>query len=419
MVNRTLRLYDRSAWLWLWPLVLAVCLGLSPAISAQTLPVARLVVKQTATQSLTLITPSVRDKKRRWRWACASPLLLLVLLLPAGSRAQTIHVVAASGSTVDSSHPAYINPNGPYSDDWPDPFLQVQFTNLSGNSEISFYITMYWFDYDNSSGDSTCDPGSEYYETCFTTQTYTIYLTNCTWYYYDVYGSGWGLASDESEGGYATLEWTVNGANETPYSFDIEGDQDPTVSENKTTVDDFYKNTLSGTPWFWGNILDWESTGGRQYAAAPGYPLVVGDPDGIGISQVDGYENPSYVNDYVYWNFEGNIEQGLAILNAKEPESYSDWKNQYNASAGNAPSDQSYSHCSAFQYVLTAGLDDHSFGDADWIQDYNTHSGEPVSSGALYYLWWDASHGKWDFRWQNSSMAGYNYVPHVCNSASY
>jgi hypothetical protein len=57
MVNRNLRLYGRSAWLWLSPLALAVCLGLSPAGFAQSGTV-HLKVQQTATMSLTLIKPS-------------------------------------------------------------------------------------------------------------------------------------------------------------------------------------------------------------------------------------------------------------------------------------------------------------------------------------------------------------------------
>ena len=40
---------------------------------------------------------------------------------------------------------------------------------------------------------------------------------------------------------------------------------------------------------------------------------------GIGISQIDGTQNP--VSDLDYWNYEGNMEGGLNVLSNKATES--------------------------------------------------------------------------------------------------
>jgi hypothetical protein len=221
--------------------------------------------------------------------------------------------------------------------------------------------------------------------------------------------SGWELATykntnDESEGGNAAIYWTVNGVAQPVFDFSILGEEDPSSTES--TVDGFYGS--QGAPWFWGNILDYESTGGRQYTSDGSPPLVVSDPDGIGISQIDGTQNS--VNDFDYWNYEANIYDGLSVLKSKGTESGSDWRNQYNASAGNGLSDQYCSGTDSFQYNLNP-LGDHSFGDADWIQDYNSHSDE------RYYLWWTGT--QWDFKFNHPDQPGYNYVPNVCDSASY
>lgn len=45
--------------------------------------------------------------------------------------------------------------------------------------------------------------------------------------------------------------------------------------------------------------------------------------------------------------------------------------------------DQSHPYCTF--YSDTEALGDHSYGDADWNQDYNTHG------GGHYYLWWDST----------------------------
>ncbi len=74
--------------------------------------------------------------------------------------------------------------------------------------------------------------------------------------------------------------------------------------------------------------------------------------------------------------------------------------------------DQSHPYCTF--YSDTEALGDHSYGDADWNQDYNTHG------GGLYYLWWDSTKSKRDLGYNScSTLHGGDYVPSVCNSASY
>lgn len=288
------------------------------------------------------------------------------------------------------------------------PYVEVDISGLTCGDSVSVYITMTWADPATGFVTSWESPSATL--TAGTSGFVSVYFEG---------ESGWALATyehsgDESEGGEATVLWSVNGTGEPDYNFPIQGDEDP--SSSKTMVDNFYNNnqfynnggTLVSVPWFWGNILDWESTGGRQYASVPGNPLVAANPDGIGISQIDGTQNVVY--DIDYWNFEANIEDGFMVLSGKATESENNWLAQYKTDSNYTAvsGDQSYTNCS-FQTSMQP-LGDHSYGDADWIQDYNTHSDKH------WYLWWTGA--KWEFKWQTSE-AGHNYVPDVCNAASY
>jgi len=220
--------------------------------------------------------------------------------------------------------------------------------------------------------------------------------------------SNYNTPSDESEGGYATIHWTVNGTVQSDFNFNIEGD-----NADENVVDSFYNTALS-VPWFWGSLLAQESSG-RQYNASggfQGFPLAVQNPDGIGISQIDGTQNT--VSDFDYWNYEANVEDGLKILQNKATESQNNWINNYTASGNTDPSSSDtrnpYSYC---DFVAnTQPLGNGSFGDADWIQDYNSHSSQH------WYIWWNSTTGAWNFKY-NTSEAGNLYVPDVCGKAPY
>ena len=144
--------------------------------------------------------------------------------------------------------------------------------------------------------------------------------------------------------------------------------------------------------------------------------MVTATPDGIGIGQLDGEANPSLVSDCVYWNYECNIEVNYTdvLVDLKKTESQTSWTNNYAASGDTSPlsSDKKnpYPYCDFV--VNTLSLGNHSFGDADWIQDYNSHSNQH------WYLWWNSTTYAWNFKY-NTTEPGYNYVPEVCDPSPF
>lgn len=335
---------------------------------------------------------------------------LLFLLTCASSFSQTIDVYSPTHGSISNNDYVFIDANSSY--DWPMPDLTISFTGLTSCDTVSLDIKMAWN-----------DPNTAY-ETQFDTGTVTMEGTD-TWL---LEGSAWSNefgTGDHSEGGYATLSYQINGGTTQYFYFNIGG-----LNPDQGVADNFYKSLslpiVPSAPWFWGNILAQESSGqgwgARQYYVndclvsdpinVNDCPLVVGNPDGIGISQVDGEENPGNVDDSVYWNYEENMIEGLTILYSKQSESQSDWANYYQTSGYTDPSPydtklSSYQYCS---FVATQPIGNHGFGDADWIQDYNGHSNQH------WYLWWTST--GWVFKY-NTSENGYNYVPSVCNSAPY
>ncbi|MGH9444603.1 MAG: hypothetical protein ACRD3O_02555 [Terriglobia bacterium] len=191
-----------------------------------------------------------------------------------------------------------------------------------------------------------------------------------------------------------------------------------------------------GLPWFAGSIITYESCSAysatNPTAVAPqfspsngfcgwsenkvvGQPLYGGPPpdDGIGLMQPDRSVSADYITSGTYFNYADNMETAWDILwLEKANESEDNWLTEYETDSHYTAvtGDQSYTHC--YFYSNTEPLGDHSYGDADWIQDYNTHS------GGYYYLWWVAGAG-WQFKWKNPSQAGYNYAEEVCEHAPY
>src|SRR6185437_16658674 len=92
-------------------------------------------------------------------------------------------------------------------------------------------------------------------------------------------------------------------------------------------------------------------------------------------------------NDFDYWNFESNIEDGLSILNSSQSAGYSHYTNLVTV-AGGPPSltssndGDSLSYC---QFAATASGSVHSWEDAEWITTYNGTGGVKCGDGTLQY----------------------------------
>ena len=235
--------------------------------------------------------------------------------------------------------------------------------------------------------------------------------------------SGWQLATyeranDESEGGSATIRWTVNGNAEPDFHFNILGKQDP--STTKTKVDSFY-GPIIGQAWFWGNILDQESSG-RQYYSSSGLPLATGTPDGIGISQIEGTVNAP--TDLDYWNYEANIEDGIAILNGTQNAAYSHY-NGLVTTHGYPPftSSNDGDSLADCQFSSTASGSVHSWKDAEWITSYNGNGGVVIGGVNVYpkgyYIEWNGTSYYVNKDAPTVYSAHGSYVGDVCNKAAY
>lgn len=344
---------------------------------------------------------------RGWKLALLG--LTFVVAVRAYPQTYQVQVMDSSEAAVDqSSNPAMINPSD--SNNYPMPTLHVAFTNNSScTATVTATITITWTD--NDPADPTTGCGMLPFPTKGTVSNSNIQVPAKS-------GSTWNLAptwlaTTAAAGGSADLTWTVNGTQQTDYKFNIL-QQDPTEAE----VDAAY----SGAPWFYGSMINEETQGGKygRQACASGvsfcsanYPMVSPDPDGIGIGQDDGCQNTPTTG--TYWNYESNISQSLSILKGKASESQTNWTTNYGASGDTDPTPYdsklpSYAYCQFEADTLALG--NYSFGDADWIQDYNTHSTQH------WYLWWDATLLKWDFKY-NTSDKGSNYVPSVCGYAPY
>lgn len=400
-------------------------------------------------------------------WGLALLLFFLALFIPAESRAQTLGVYDAFGQEVNTSgNFAEIDPGSLVN--WPMPDLTLGFFSLSKGDRVDYYVTMDYVDDANPNMNGSCAAYStNNYATCLTTQTYAFKATSCSPYWVTLSGSSWGIgAQDESEGGYATVYWSVNGTDESPFYFDIGGTNYSSGSQMldgaATSVDGYYG--AEGAPWFFGNILEEESVGDQYctsttFYCTKGFSNVNNDPDGIGMAQVDGMTSSSYVNDYVYWNFEGNIVESLSLLSNKATGNcspgtcaYPFWDNQVqqmctwtggtysNASAGEgectvvqqpntgapptgptyAPGSddyytpQSLPNCAS--HFTLSDNDPSGWRDAELIKAYN--------GASPYYIFWHPDYNDptqyqyWVFN-NYSGTTDKNYVYNVCTAADY
>lgn len=351
-----------------------------------------------------------RSQPPIWRWnelgdRAVSMVILLVLLVlahTAYSYAQTLYVYSPSQGNLSNNGYVYIVDDNT---DWPMPELNISFGGLASCDSVSLDIKMAWLDPYTSR------------ETQYDTGSVTINGTDA-WL---LDGPGWGyqFGSDtNSEGGYATLSYQINGGPVQYFYFNIGG-----LNPDQGQVDNFYNSLAPPVaptpPWFWGNILAEESSGQQYYASGcpvpdpinvNNCPLVEGNPDGIGISQVDGVKNPSYVNDSLYWNFEENIEEALVILQSSQSGAYTFWSKQVTQSNGtpvptslNTPCKGSY-----FSYPQTGSW---NFEDAEWIQAYNG-----TSHG--YFIVWNAP--GYPLQWSiNYPYENSDYVHQVCGKTPY
>lgn len=330
-------------------------------------------------------------------------LLLLSFLVGSLACAQTIQVTDYQGNAVASGGAVYIDPNV---GQWPMPTITITVNDTCTQESVAVDLNLSYTDpYSDSTsyGHISWDTGTN------NTQTGVPWTVN--W-------ASYGFVNVLSEGGDATVTARLGSGKVVTFSFYVLGHDVPEYPQ-PNLVDQYYESSGVNAPWFWGSLLALESSGGHQYNSS-GSPNTTPTPDGIGIAQLDGTQNPTYAQDCVYWNYKCNIDINLDILNGKGSESQNNWTSNYAASGNTDPSPYDsknpYPYCDFI--TSTVSLGNHSFGDANWIQDYNTHSGGSVNpDGQLYYLWWNGS--GWQFRWRYSSLPGYNYVPSVCTSAPY
>ena len=343
---------------------------------------------------------SASPRSPRHRQLCGWKVVGLTLCFLAAAQAYSqtyqAEVLDSTGAQVQDDGTVYITPSD--QNNYPMPELQIDFTNnASCTANISATLTVLWVDTDPSgSPPNGCNKPA--FETDGTTSENLSVPANS--------GSSWNLAptwdTNVADGGTATLTWSVNGVQQTSYSFNI---LMKNPSESEVDVD------YSGAPWFYGSMIRLES-GGNQ-ANSSYLPYVINNPDGIGLGQVDGCQNTP--TDGTYWNHNSNIQNSISVLNGKASESQTEWLLDYGNSGdvSPAPSDTKnpYPYCDFVTNTQALSSSNHSFGEADWIQDYNTHSNQH------WYLWWSSA-GTWVFKYQTSDPGNY-YVPDVCDDASY
>ena len=164
-----------------------------------------------------------------------------------------------------------------------------------------------------------------------------------------------------------------------------------------------------------------QESSGEQFDSS-GLPYVDADPDGIGISQVDGVQNPGDVDGWLYFNFEDNIEKAIGILDSLQSGAYTFWSKQLTQS-GDVPiptADDAACYGrtggsvvdSYFSYPQTG---DWSFADAEWMTAYNgTVHG--------YFISWNGVTFQWqvNYPWTSPTTGKtYDYVHAVCARQPY
>lgn len=211
-------------------------------------------------------------------------LLLLGLLVATTASSQTIEVTNYQGNSVASGGAVYIDPNV---GQWPMPKVTITVSDRCSQQSVAADLNLSYTDPysdSNSYGHISWDTGTHNMQTG---DSWTI-----DW-------ASYGFVNVLSEGGHATVTARLGNGTTLTFNFNILGHNVP-ENPQPNLVDQYYTSSGVNAPWFWGSLLARESSG-RQYDSS-GNPLTTPTPDGIGIAQLDGQENPSDAQDCVYWN---------------------------------------------------------------------------------------------------------------------
>lgn len=219
-------------------------------------------------------------------------------------------------------------------------------------------------------------------------------------------------------GGSATISWTDDCGHAGNISFTILG-----TNPSPAAVDSF----IPSTPWFWRNLLAWESgawryspTGIYHQFASSGTPLDCDCPNGIGLTQLDPFNGgtyPSGINDFWAWNY--NEVDGFNLLVSYNGPATDAWNNEYNQMIQTSGGSPVYPpaitippNCT-FMYPVTSG--GNSYVDANWIKMYN--SGPRLSNGVYNgaFIFWDPPTGTTAGFWDPEDNSQ-NYVHNVCQT---
>jgi len=208
-------------------------------------------------------------------------------------------------------------------------------------------------------------------------------------------------------GGYGTIVWQVNGGDAYTFTFTILG-TNPSHAQTDSEI------TSIGSPWFFGQLIRQEN----QYNQfrTTGLPWVNANPDGVGISQVDGTKQS--VTTGAYWDWESNLSQGLSTLNGGKSTSYAFYAKQVSeATSAHPPPVQTQGLCT-FSGSPTGSQ--HNWQDADWMNTYvGTGSNGVYAAG--YYISWtgtNATNGTWHLQ-SNAGDSPRSYVGDVCKNPAF
>ena len=244
-------------------------------------------------------------------------------------------------------------------------------------------------------------------------------------------GANWSPGISYFLGGDATLTWTYNSGPAQTFTFKIGG---------KNPSPQAVLNLLSSSPhWFTLKIAKSEHPGGdyKQFSDNSSGTPIFGQPDGWGIMQID---PPGDIQRK--WNWQMNVQEGLARLQEKVDGGYAfwrtqviqwhDWNEQHPPADLRLPPDNvSEASCTFTLSPLnqspwtqpTAGGGTYWYGDAIAIKRYNGASAPPGTGEPPNYLTWRnggdfINNPYWHFTFLNAgsgSIPPFNYVNRVCS----
>jgi hypothetical protein len=215
-------------------------------------------------------------------------------------------------------------------------------------------------------------------------------------------------------GGTAALSWTDDCGDAGNLSFSILGTNPPPSAVDSLT-------STSSPPWFWLNILAWESqawhaspTGIYHQFTSSGVPLNCNCPNGIGLTQLDPVSGGTFPNgNNDFWSWSVNEVDGYNLLVSKQSAASTNWNAELADMLNNNGGQPSWAHWSqgvcTFDASPPSGVPAagaHSFADANWLKNYNGN----------YFIFWDPpANGNPGF-WDINSAGLTTYVPNVCSS---